>query len=176
MLAPAPDVQLVGSAAGEPEIWFLLQVARPNVVVLDLHHPGRDGLALCLDIKRRSTPPAVVLYSASVTPGLAAAAAVAGADGIVGKVAPPEDLIEAIRAAARPHEAGLLVRTGLMADAAAALDPADHGILAMRLAGNGAGEIAATFRRPLREIEARIESIVQQLMLTSAAPAAAVPV
>lgn len=176
MLAPQPDVQLVGAAAGEPEIWFLLQVAFPTVVVLDLHHPGRDGLALCLDIKRRSTPPAVVLYSASVTPGLAAAAAVAGADGIVGKAAPAEDLIAAIRAAAQPHEAGLLVRTGLMADAAAALDPADHGILAMRLAGNGASEIAATFRRPLREIEARIESIVRQLMLTSAAPAAAVPV
>jgi CheY-like chemotaxis protein len=34
-------------------------------VVLDLHHPGRDGLRLCLAIKLQPHPPAVVIYSAS---------------------------------------------------------------------------------------------------------------
>ncbi len=164
MLAPAPDLRLVGSAAGEPEIWTLLSRYAPAVVVLDLHHPGRDGLALCLAIKRQPDPPAVVLYSATVSRDLAAAAAVAGADAIVGKADPAAVLIEAIRAAALPHVAGFLLSAGPLAGAAAALDPADHAILAMRLAGNRADEIADTLRAPLPVIEARIQTIVNQLM------------
>lgn len=172
MLAPAPDLALVGSAAGEPEIWSLLSRWHPTVVVLDLHHPGRDGLALCLAIKQQPNPPAVVLYSAFTSRDLAAAAAVAGADGIVGKADPAAVLIEAIRAAALPHQAGLPESIGLMAAAAAVLDPADHAILAMRLAGNGAGEIAATLRLPLTVIEARIRTIVKELMWRAAAVSA----
>jgi len=164
MLAPATDLRLVGSAAGEPEIWTLLSRHTPNVVVLDLHHPGRDGLALCLAIKHGPNPPAVVLYSATVTGDLAAAAAVAGADAIVGKADPADALIDAIRAAAVPHPAGHLLGAGPLAGAAAALDPADHAILAMRLAGNRADEIADTLRAPIPAIEARIETIVNQLM------------
>jgi DNA-binding NarL/FixJ family response regulator len=164
MLAPVPDLQLIGSAAGEPEIWSLLNHHTPTVVVLDLHHPGRDGLALCLAIKHRPDPPAVVLYSAATPSGLTAAAAVAGTDAIVGKADPAAALINAIRTAALPHPTGLLLSAGLLAAAAAVLDPADHAILAMRLAGNRAEEIADTLRAPLPVIETRIQTIVNELM------------
>jgi DNA-binding NarL/FixJ family response regulator len=167
MLAPVPDLRLVGAVAGEPEIWSLLSRCTPTVVVLDLHHPGRDGLALCLAIKHRPDPPAVVLYSATTPSGLAAAAAVAGTDAVVGKADPAAALINAIRTAALPHPAGLLLSAGLRAGAAAVLDPADHAILAMRLAGNRAEEIADTLRAPLPVIETRIQTIVNELIRSS---------
>src|SRR5205823_3698184 len=77
ILAPDPDLVLVGSAADEEELWPLLRRTRPSVVVLDLHHPGRNGLTLCLQIKRGLHPPAVVLYSATTPTELVVAGAVA---------------------------------------------------------------------------------------------------
>jgi len=85
ILATEPDLRLVGFAAGEHELWPLLERTHPAVVILDLHHPGRDGLALCLQIKRQPDAPAVLLYSAYTPAALLVAAAVAGADAIVSK-------------------------------------------------------------------------------------------
>ena len=89
ILATEPDLRLVGSAAGEHELWPLLARTHPAVVILDLHHPGRDGLALCLQIKRQPAAPAVLLYSANTPAGLLVAAAVAGADAVSANPAPP---------------------------------------------------------------------------------------
>ena len=40
ILAAEPDLELVGAAGSEGELWPLLRETRPQVVVLDLHHPG----------------------------------------------------------------------------------------------------------------------------------------
>jgi DNA-binding NarL/FixJ family response regulator len=103
ILATEPDLQVVGSAADEHALWPLLERARPAIVVLDLHHPGRDGLALCLQIKRQPDPPAVVLYSAYTSAALVVAAAVAGADAIVSKSSALTTLLEAIRRSRATH-------------------------------------------------------------------------
>jgi DNA-binding NarL/FixJ family response regulator len=46
ILTPEPDLVAVGSAANEEQVWPLVRRTRPDVIVLDLHHPGRDGLTL----------------------------------------------------------------------------------------------------------------------------------
>jgi DNA-binding NarL/FixJ family response regulator len=97
ILAREPDLIGVGSAADAEELWPLLRRTRPDVVVLDVHHPGPDGLELCLDIKRDLHAPAVVLYPASTPDALVLAAAVAGVDAIVGKSSSNRALLEAIR-------------------------------------------------------------------------------
>jgi DNA-binding NarL/FixJ family response regulator len=144
ILAPEPDLQVVGSAAGEDELWPLLECTHPALVILDLHHPGRDGLALCLQIKRQPDAPAVLLYSADTPAALVVAAAVAGADAIVSESSAAPTLVEAIRAVARNPRTIPQVSAQMKADAAARLDPADHAILAMRVAGESPVEIAAT--------------------------------
>jgi DNA-binding NarL/FixJ family response regulator len=45
IVASAPDLEHVGDAASEEELWPLLLATRPDVLLADLHHPGRDGLA-----------------------------------------------------------------------------------------------------------------------------------
>jgi hypothetical protein len=51
----------------------------------------------------------------------------------------------------------------MQADAAARLDPADHAILAMRVAGDSPTEIAATLGIPDTTIAHRIAAIVATL-------------
>jgi DNA-binding NarL/FixJ family response regulator len=162
ILAAQPDLQLVGSASAERDLWPLLRRTHPAVAILDLHHPGRDGLALCLEVKLRPNPPAVVLYSAYTPPALVVAAAVAGADAIVSKSSAATTLVEAIRAAARSRVIPAISRQ-MTAEAAARLDPADHAILAMRLAGDSTVEIAATLGLPDATIAHRVAAIVSAL-------------
>jgi DNA-binding NarL/FixJ family response regulator len=163
ILAPQPDLQLVGSAADEHELWPLLKHTHPAVAILDLHHPGRDGLALCLQIKLQPDPPAVVLYSASTPAALIVAATVAGADAILSKSSAPATLLEAIRTVAHNPHPSPPISPQLKADAAARLDPADHAILAMRVAGDTPTEIAATLGIPHTTIANRIAAIVAKL-------------
>jgi DNA-binding NarL/FixJ family response regulator len=68
-----------------------------DVAVIDYHLGGRDGLWLTRQIKQRPSPPPVLVYSAFADSVLAAAAVVAGADGLLGKRAIAEEVMIAIR-------------------------------------------------------------------------------
>jgi DNA-binding NarL/FixJ family response regulator len=173
ILAPEPDLVSVGYAADEEELWPLLRRTRPSVVVLDVHHPGRDGLALCLKIKSELQPPAVVLYSAVTPAALVVAATVAGADAVVSKASSARELLEAIRTVG--HHAGALppISRRMRAEAAARLDPSDHAVLAMRLAGDPPGEIGAILGLSVSAVVERITAIVASL--AQAGPATLIP-
>jgi DNA-binding NarL/FixJ family response regulator len=147
----------------ELELWPLLKCTHPAVVVLDLHHPGRDGLALSLQIKSQPDPPAVLLYSARTPTRLTVAATVAGADAIINKSSTAVTLLTAIRAVARNGRTIAPISPHVKADAAARLDPADHAILAMRVVGVSPLEIAHTLGIPDTRITHRIAAIVAKL-------------
>ncbi len=163
ILARESDLRLVGFAADEHALWRLLEGTHPAIMVLDLHHPGRDGLALCLQIKRQSDPPAVLLYSARASAALTVAAAVAGADAVVNKSSDAATLVQAIRTVARRPRPTPAISPQMKANAAARLDPTDHAILAMRVAGDSPVEIAETLGVPEPAIANRIAAIVSNL-------------
>ena len=163
IFAVEQDLNCVGVAADEEEVWPLLVRTRPAVIVLDLHHPGRDGLALCQQIKLEPDPPSVVLYSAHTSRTLIVAATVAGADAIVSKASAAANLVGAIRTVARSQRTIPPISPQMKAEAAARLDPADHAILAMRVAGDPPVEIAATLGVRAATIANRIAAIVSTL-------------
>jgi DNA-binding NarL/FixJ family response regulator len=166
ILARQPDLIAVGCAATEEQVWPLLRRTRPDVVVLDVHHPGRDGLALCLEIKRRILAPGVVLYPAWTPDALIVAGAVAGADAVVAKSDSTGALLEAIRGVARATRTLPPISRQMRVGAAARLDPADHAILAMRLAGDSAADIGAVLGLRPTEIADRLAAIVVALAST----------
>jgi DNA-binding NarL/FixJ family response regulator len=163
ILEPEPDTHFVGSAGNEEQVWPLLGHTRPDVIVLDVHHPGRDGLALCLEIKRRLHAPAVVLYSATTHAPLVVAAAVAGVNAVVNKSSSSRALLEAIRAVATPQHPLPPITPRMKAEAAIRLDPSDHAILAMRVAGHTPADIGETLSLPVPAIADRIAAIVATL-------------
>jgi DNA-binding NarL/FixJ family response regulator len=139
-----PDLTLVGASASERELWQLLRRSQPDVVVLDLHHPGRDGLVLSLRIKREPDAPRVILYSASADSELIVPATLAGADAIVDKSSPSDELVRTIRSVASGQHRLGTITPWMQARAASRLDPALRPVLAMRLAGTPPDEIGAT--------------------------------
>jgi DNA-binding NarL/FixJ family response regulator len=100
LLKREPGFACLGAVGTEAELSWLLVGADPDVVVLDTVFGDTDGLAMCFELKQGPRPPAILLYSARADEAFAAAAAVAGADGIVPKNAKADVLLDAIGAAA----------------------------------------------------------------------------
>jgi DNA-binding NarL/FixJ family response regulator len=72
---------------------------RPDLVVLDITLPGRDGLELARLLAAHATPPGVVMLTVHADPDYARAALAAGAAGYVVKSRLATDLVPALRAA-----------------------------------------------------------------------------
>jgi DNA-binding NarL/FixJ family response regulator len=84
-------------------------------------------------------------------------------EAILANRAPPGALNEAIRTLARNRRTIPAITPRMRADAAAKLDPRDHAILPMRVAGTPPVEIAATLGVPAARIARRIAEIVARL-------------
>jgi DNA-binding NarL/FixJ family response regulator len=97
LLEQQSNVQLVGSAIdGYGAVRRAMKLS-PDLVLLDLHLPGINGLEATRQIKARPQAPAVILVTADDTPGCRAAAREAGTDGFVGKQHLSTQLRRAIR-------------------------------------------------------------------------------
>jgi DNA-binding NarL/FixJ family response regulator len=163
LIDPEPDLVMVGAAADEADLWPLLRRAHPSVLVLDFGRPGRDGLELARRVKAMLHPPRVVLHSGFPFERLAVASALAGVDAIASKSGTRLDLVQAIRLAAAGSGRAVGVPRHLAARAAALVDPSDHAILAMLLAGTAPADVADTLAIPRAELARRTAALVARL-------------
>jgi two-component system response regulator AlgR len=69
---PAPEATVVGEAANATQAMVWLAEHECDVVLLDIHMPGRDGLQLAAELNRRVPPPAVVFVTAHAQHALGA--------------------------------------------------------------------------------------------------------
>jgi DNA-binding NarL/FixJ family response regulator len=163
VLGAEPGIVPVDAASSESDLWPALRRTRPDVVLLDYHLAGRDGLALCRQVKRTLPPPKVLLYSAYADASLAIPALLAGADGVVHKGAPAGELYEALRLVARGRRVLPPLSRELLDAAAERLHPADLPVLGLVLDETPRGEIARTLRLEPRALDATLERMLDRL-------------
>ena len=135
----------------------------PDLALVDYHLAEGDGLALCHELKRFGSAHGVVIYSAFARPELLLAAAVAGADGMVDKGAPLDDLFAAIRTVARGGKALPPLRPEAVERSVTRLDPQDLPILGMRIDGATLPEIASVLQLEERELSRRVVAMLGRL-------------
>ncbi|MGH3495182.1 MAG: response regulator, partial [Sciscionella sp.] len=126
------DISVVGETGSGEEVLDLALAAKPDVALLDVQMPGKDGLTVAAELRNALPDCRVIICTTFGRPGYLTRAMSAGAAGFVVKNAPPEQLIDAVR---RVHS-GLRV-----------VDPA----LAAESLASGASPLTEREREVLRE-------------------------
>jgi len=178
MVTSAPDVEVVGEAGDGAEAVRQARVLEPDVVLMDLRMPRMDGVAAIRELVRAGIPARVVVLTtydgdADVLPAIEA-----GAIGYLLKDAPRDDLLRAVRSAARgeaalaPSVASRLVNRIRMPEASL-LTPRELEVLA--LVAGGATNRAAGERLHLSEatVKTHLLSIYAKLGVGDRAAAVA---
>lgn len=100
LLSLEADIEVVAQVGRGDEVVPAAQEARPDVALVDIEMPGRDGLAVAADLAREVPGCRVVVLTTFGRPGYLRRAMAAGASGFLLKDAPAADLARAVRRAA----------------------------------------------------------------------------
>ncbi|MET8862042.1 response regulator transcription factor [Nonomuraea sp. NPDC004580] len=124
MFAGEPGFEVVGVAGDGAEAVGLAEELRPDVILMDLRMPGTDGVTAIRMLAERGSTARVLVLTTYDTDRDVLPAIEAGATGYLLKDAMPDELVRAVRAAAR-GEAVLSpsVATRLLGQVRAPADP-----------------------------------------------------
>ena len=99
LLQGSADIELVEADDGIRAM-TVFQTERPDVTVIDINLPGIGGLELLRRLKGAEPAVRALVFSMHAEPIYASQALQAGALGYVSKIAPPNEIVDAIRAVA----------------------------------------------------------------------------
>ncbi|MEU7916555.1 response regulator transcription factor [Microbispora bryophytorum] len=143
MLALEPDIEVVAQVGSGEEVVEAARRSRPDVALLDVQMPGRDGLEVTADLRAALPSCRVVICTTFGRPGYFARAMENGAAGFVVKDAPPEHLVDTVR---RVHAGLRVVDPALAAESLASgsspLTARERDVLRAARQGGTVAEIA----------------------------------
>jgi DNA-binding NarL/FixJ family response regulator len=165
-LLQSGDITVVGLTHRGEEVVDLVGQHRPDLVLLDHHMPGVDGLTCLRAIKQRWPEINVVMLSASEEPDQIAEALAAGASAYIGKRVDPEDLGSLLRQVA----AGVVYRrswseprAGTHAVNAGGLTPRERAILEEAALGHSTKVISANLWISEKTVKFHLTNIYRKL-------------
>ncbi|MGW4965168.1 response regulator [Nonomuraea sp. NPDC004186] len=148
MFGRDPEFEVLGEAADGAEAVRLAQALRPDVILMDLRMPGMDGVSATRELAERGSQARVLVLTTYDTDSHVLPAIEAGATGYLLKDAPRDELLRAVRAAARgeavlaPSVAALLM-SRVRRPAPGPLSPREVEVLQLVAAGATNREAAA---------------------------------
>ncbi len=178
-LADAPDIEVVGQAGTSVEAQQLAPATKPDVVLVDLQMPDRDGMELIQSLSAQMPAAKLVVLSAYEDDYRVAEALRAGAHGYLVKTAPIDEIIDAVRrsavgeAALSARVAGAVVRAMRKPSAVGTfgmglLTPREHQVVRLLAAGTSTREAAGRLTISPKTIETHRVRIYEKLGCRSA--------
>ncbi|MCO1656422.1 response regulator [Pseudonocardia humida] len=95
------DLEVVAAVARGDRVVPAALAHHPDVALLDIDLPGTDGLTAAADLRGRLPTCRVLLLTGLATPGSRSRALAVGASGFLVKAGAADDLVDAVRRAAR---------------------------------------------------------------------------
>lgn len=144
MLGLERDIEVVAQAGSGDEAVEAALRLRPDVALLDVQMPGKDGLTAAAELREALPSCRVVICTTYGRPGYVYRAMRIGVSGFVVKDAPPEQLADTVR---RVHAGLRVVDPALAAESLASgsnpLTPREQEVLRAARKGGTAAEVAA---------------------------------
>jgi DNA-binding NarL/FixJ family response regulator len=168
------DMTAVGEAATADDAVIKARALQPNVILLDVVMPRKNGFDALPDLQRVAPEARVIMLSMQTNPSTIRQALVSGAAGYLSKRSSDTHLVDAIRRVATgsryvdPELGGDLV----VSDAAALSEPIserERDVLSMLALGYTNQEIAARLFISIRTVETHRAHIMQKLDLKTRA-------
>ncbi len=97
VLGTQPDFEIVSLAATGEEVLRIVEIQRPDIVLLDLEMPEMDGIEVLQNLKSDYPQIKTIVFTAFDTDERIVGALRAGAKGYLLKGAPSQELFEAVR-------------------------------------------------------------------------------
>jgi DNA-binding NarL/FixJ family response regulator len=174
LLRAEDGITVVGEAADGHEALRQAAVLRPDVVVMDVRMPGRDGVSATRALLATSPRPRVLVLTTFDMDEVVDAAIAAGADGFLLKRSTPEELLAGIRAVAEgdavvsPAVARRLfdshaARTGPNDTRAAQLTDREADVLRAMATGLSNAEIARTLHLSVETVKTHVRHVLAKL-------------
>lgn len=163
LLEDEGDSQVVATVASAEAAITVAEREPIDVAVVDYQLGGRNGLWVSRKLKRLTSPPAVLIYSAYADGVLAAAAVVAEADAIVSKGGLGSELCDQIRRVARGQSSLRPMPTWLGDTIRGRFGHDEQAIFGMLLADIDPSEIAETLGLSEAGLESRLWTMLRKL-------------
>jgi two-component system, NarL family, response regulator LiaR len=182
LLGQEDGIEVVGEAADGPSAIQAVRTLAPTVVLLDLFLPGQDGISVLGQIKQDRPATEVLMLTSSQDEEHLLAAIRAGALAYLPKTAGVDQVVTAVRAAARgesvlePRIAARLVREVRTATIRRRpldqLSPRELEVLAALAHGRTNRQIARALQIGEETVKAHVSSILAKLQLADRTQAA----
>ena len=182
LLEDQPDIKVVGEAADGNEAVEQAREFGPDVILLDLMMPGKDGLSAIGEIKREQPNARILVLTSYFEDEQVFPAIKAGALGYLLKDSSPQELLQAIRDIARGQSAlhpaialKVIRELNHPADLPATTDPLtarELEVLTLLGQGMSNAEIAVRLTISERTVGTHISNILSKLHLASRTQAA----
>lgn len=178
VLSLEPDLDIVGEAGNGKEALEQARRLEPHVVLMDLLMPVMDGVSAIRALKQQQPEVEVVALTSVLEDRLVIDAVEAGAAGYLLKETGPEELTEAIRAAARgevrlhPKAQKRLVREVRTPEMRESLTERETQTLRLVARGLSNKDIAAELDVSEVTVKTHVSSILSKLNLSSRTQAA----
>jgi two-component system, NarL family, response regulator DesR len=158
------DIAVVAQVGRGDEVLAAALGAKPDVALIDIEMPGRDGIVCTADLREHLPSCRVLVLTVFNRPGYLKRALENGARGYVLKDAAPSDLVSAIReAAAGGRVIDPQLATTALVEGVSPLSPRERQVLALTHRGISVEEIAGVLGLSRGTVRNHLSIAIQKL-------------
>jgi two-component system, NarL family, response regulator DesR len=158
------DIAVVAQVGRGDEVLAAALRTRPDVALIDIEMPGRDGIICTADLREHLPSCSVLVLTVFNRPGYLKRALENGARGYILKDAAPRDLVRAIReAAAGGRVIDPQLATTALYEGVSPLSPRERQVLVLTHRGAAVGEIASVLSLSRGTVRNHLSIAIQKL-------------